>query len=547
VEFLSYQIVSNDFNRAGDASRALKEQLKRIGVDAEAIRRTMIATYEGEMNVVIHAQGGRLEAHLAEEAVHVDVIDYGPGIPNVELAMKEGFSTANAEARALGFGAGMGLPNIKRSSDRLRVTSRVGEGTRISFTVYFKRDNTRPPHFVSLQASPERCQECGRCLAICPTQAIRIRDHLPIVLESLCIDCGACIAACKAEALIIRNDISTVEDLGDISQTVLAIPPAFLADCGAKYPPDRVLAALKSLGFAKVISLRPYEKALREETIKIAEAEGSSRPLITPVCPAIVNLIELRFPSLIPHLAPFDSPIEAVQAGHADRPIVYVVSCPSQRSALVSHEVAAGLLPGRETITEYVTPALLRQAAMERLVAKTGAGNQDIQKSAVETYREGQSPCAESGSAALVVTGVDHVMAVLEELENGLLTDIAVVEPYACQGGCFGSPFFHEDFHVSTRRWEETCGPADPPDNPPTAVARRLAYTARLGIRLDADMALAIEKLGRLQTILQTLPGKDCGACGAPSCTALAEDVVLERAVVEDCPYLNVTKGRSNT
>ncbi len=547
MEFLSYHIVSNDFNRAGDASRALKEHLKRIGVDPEAIRRTMIATYEAEMNVVIHAQGGHLEAHLAEEAVHVDVIDYGPGIADVELAMKEGFSTANAEARALGFGAGMGLPNIKRSSDRLRVTSRLGAGTRISFTVYFKRDTTRPPHFVSLQASPERCQECGRCLAACPTQAIRIREHLPVVFESLCIDCGACIAACKAEALMIRNDISSVEDLGDISQTVLAIPPAFLADCGAKYPPERVLAALKSLGFAKVISLAPYEKALRQESAEIAQADDASRPLITPVCPAIVNLIELRFPSLIPHLAPFDSPIEAVQAGHPERPIVYVVSCPSQRSALVSHEVAAGLLPGRETITEYVTPSLLRQAAMERLVAKTGASEQDPQKNGVETSRGGLGPCAETDSVALTVTGVDHVMMVLEELENGLLTDIALVEPYACAGGCFGSPFFHEDFHVSHRRWEETCGPADAPDTPAAAVPRRLAYTARPGIRLDADMALAIEKLGRLQTILQTLPGKDCGACGAPSCTALAEDVVLERAAVDDCPYLNDTKGRSNT
>ncbi|HLA83078.1 MAG TPA: [Fe-Fe] hydrogenase large subunit C-terminal domain-containing protein, partial [Thermoleophilia bacterium] len=343
MEFLSYHIVSNDFSRAGDASRSLKEHLKRLGVDAEAIRRTMIATYEAEMNVVIHSFGGRLDAHLAEEALHVDVIDYGPGIPDVDLAMREGFSTANAEARAFGFGAGMGLPNIKRSSDRLRVTSRVDEGTRISFTVYFKRATTRPPHFVSLQASPESCQECGRCLAACSTQAIRVRKHRPVVLEHLCIDCGACIAACKEKALIIRNDISSVEDLGDIAQTILAIPPAFLAGCGAKYPPSRVLAALKSLGFAKVISLAPYEKALRDAARNTIQSENSRGPLITPVCPAIVNLIELRFPSLIAHLAPFDSPIEALQAGHADRPIVYVVSCPSQRSALVAHQVAAGI------------------------------------------------------------------------------------------------------------------------------------------------------------------------------------------------------------
>ncbi|HEY5528529.1 MAG TPA: ATP-binding protein, partial [Thermoleophilia bacterium] len=139
MEFVCYDIKSNDFEAAGAASSAIKEQLKRIGADAESIRRTMIAAYEAEMNVVIHARGGRLEASLCDSAIDVDVIDEGPGIPDIELAMKEGFSTASSEARALGFGAGLGLPNIKKSSDRLRVTSRVSEGTRVSFTVFLKR------------------------------------------------------------------------------------------------------------------------------------------------------------------------------------------------------------------------------------------------------------------------------------------------------------------------------------------------------------------------------------------------------------------------
>jgi anti-sigma regulatory factor (Ser/Thr protein kinase)/Na+-translocating ferredoxin:NAD+ oxidoreductase RNF subunit RnfB len=542
MEFLSYHIVSNDFNRAGDASRSLKEHLKRIGVDPEAIRRTMIATYEAEMNVVIHALGGRLEAHLADEAIHVDVFDNGPGMANVELAMKEGFSTANAEARALGFGAGMGLPNIKRSSDRLRVTSRVDEGTRVSFTVFFRRNTTRPPHFTSLQASPERCQECGRCLAACPNQAIRIRNHVPDILEELCIGCGACIEACRPEALTIRNDISTLSDLGDLSETVLVVPPPFLTDCGAKYPPDRVLAGLRSMNFEKVISLAPYERALRKASVEAAKLEGAATPLIIPSCPAIVNLIELRFPSLIPHLAPFDSPLEAVQAELADRPAVYIVACPSQRSALMSHEVAAGILPGAETLTEHVTPALVRQDVMEVL---TRGHIGDATHSATDGAQTEHAPCADYGSIALTVTGENHAVAVLEQLENGLLGDIAVVEPYACEGGCFGSPFFHEDFHVSSRRWEETCGEAGA-DIPVQAVPRRLEFTARPGIRLDADMGLAIEKLGALQDILQSLPGKDCGACGAPTCTAMAEDIVLERAVIGDCPHLHQTKGRSN-
>jgi hypothetical protein len=207
----------------------------------------------------------------------------------------------------------------------------------------------------------------------------------------------------------------------------------------------------------------------------------------------------------------------------------------------MSHEVAACILPGAETLTEHVTPALVRQDVMEVLTR----GHVDDANHAASDEARGPSPCVDYGSIALTVTGEDHAVAVLEQLENGLLGDIAVVEPYACEGGCFGSPFFHEDFHVSSRRWEETCGEAGS-ETGVEAVPRRLEFTARPGIRLDADMGLAIEKLGALQAILQTLPGKDCGACGAPTCTALAEDVVLERAVIEDCPHLHETKGRSN-
>ena len=179
MEFVSYDIETNDFRRAGAASRSIKEHLKRIGADAEAIRRTMIAAYEAEMNVVIHSVGGRLEASLSDTQIDVNVVDGGPGIPDIELAMTEGFSTASAEARALGFGAGMGLPNIRRNSDRLRVTSRGDEGTRVSFTVYLKPEDTAAPRIISLYASADRCRDCRACLAACPTQAMRVRDGSP--------------------------------------------------------------------------------------------------------------------------------------------------------------------------------------------------------------------------------------------------------------------------------------------------------------------------------------------------------------------------------
>lgn len=575
MEFVSYDIASNDFRRAGAASRCIKEHLKRIGADAEAIRRTMIAAYEAEMNVVIHSVGGRLEASLTDSQIDVNVVDDGPGIHDVEQAMVEGYSTASAEARALGFGAGMGLPNIKRNSDRLRITSRLDEGTRVSFTVYLRPESTDGPRPISLYASADRCRDCRACLAACPTQAMRVRDGSPSVLEHLCIDCAECIAACSSGALTIRDEITSLDDLAGKRDMLLVVPPALLASCGPDYPPLQVLAALDGLGFSKVIVSAPFEEALRRATGPATEegasaaaggaspadggASPAAKPVIVPSCPAVVNLIELRFPSLVPHLAPFDSPWEAAQAIYGDRSVAYVVSCPSQRSALLVRNQRAGIGDGASRRTEYLAPEVVRQAVMMRLA---GGGTVDAAAAGgAKAAADGAGPAADraTGSSAqepaskvpvdptvagttLQVTGIGHVMAVLEKIEDGLLEDVDSVEPYSCDGGCFGSPLIAEDYHVAAFRWDQGREAVDAALDPRTAdetaaVPRRRPFAARPGIRLDADMGQAILKLGELQAVIRSLPGKDCGACGAPTCAGLAEDVVMQRASVDLCPY----------
>ena len=131
----SSEIRGGDYERGGSASSLLKERLKRIGADPAAIRKAMIAAYEAEMNVVIHAHGGHLNATMLPEELQVEIVDHGPGIEDIDLAMQEGYSTAPDYIREMGFGSGMGLPNIKKSTDSLTVNSMVGEGTTLVFTV----------------------------------------------------------------------------------------------------------------------------------------------------------------------------------------------------------------------------------------------------------------------------------------------------------------------------------------------------------------------------------------------------------------------------
>ena len=132
---LNYEISPDDFTRAGEASSDVKSKLKQLGVSPEAIRKVSIAMYEGEINMVIHAEGGKITVEISPESIVMILADKGPGIPDIEKAMQAGWSTAPDEVRSLGFGAGMGLPNMKKYSDEMDVKTELGVGTTVTMVV----------------------------------------------------------------------------------------------------------------------------------------------------------------------------------------------------------------------------------------------------------------------------------------------------------------------------------------------------------------------------------------------------------------------------
>ncbi len=135
----SYDVASGAFQTAGDASASIKRKLKQLGIDAVTLRRVAVASYEAELNLIIHSNGGNLIMEMSPEEVLLISKDVGPGIPDIGKALEEGYSTASEEARDLGFGAGMGLPNMKRNADRFDIESQVGVGTTIKMGFALKR------------------------------------------------------------------------------------------------------------------------------------------------------------------------------------------------------------------------------------------------------------------------------------------------------------------------------------------------------------------------------------------------------------------------
>lgn len=134
---LQYHVSADDFTRAGEASSDVKGKLKQLGISPEAVRKVAIAMYEGEINMVIHAKGGEITVEITPEKVRMVLDDIGPGIPDIELAMQDGYSTAPDEVRNLGFGAGMGLPNMRDNSDIMEIESAVGVGTKVHLVIKF--------------------------------------------------------------------------------------------------------------------------------------------------------------------------------------------------------------------------------------------------------------------------------------------------------------------------------------------------------------------------------------------------------------------------
>lgn len=135
---LDFEIVSGDFSMAGRASSQIKKVLKQLQVDTKVIKRIVVAIYEAEVNVVAHSHGGTLRAEIDGHGIQVELKDKGPGIENIKKAMQTGYSTATKKVRDMGFGAGMGLPNIRKNTDEFTIKSKVGVGTTLTFRNYFE-------------------------------------------------------------------------------------------------------------------------------------------------------------------------------------------------------------------------------------------------------------------------------------------------------------------------------------------------------------------------------------------------------------------------
>ena len=308
----------------------------------------------------------------------------------------------------------------------------------------------------------------------------------------------------------------------------LILPAAFLEQFPTIARPKQVLDGLAELGFTRIRLVEEWEIVLRKSVMAYAETDAFPKPLIVPICPVVTNLIQVKFPSLIDHVAPFVSPVEAAREDLRVPRAIFAVTCPAQQTLLNA--------PSLLTRMETVSPVVLRNAVMGLLAGRAPVFAKDMEDT---TTRHEGNP------GHLEVTGMRHVMRVLDDLENGRIGDYAVMELYGCDQGCFGAPAWLEAPHLARSRWERERESVYENTMLPTAevIRRTTPLKPRSGLRLDSDMSTAIEKLAQMDELMKILPGRNCGVCGAPSCAALAEDVVLGRADARSCVFRRMLEG----
>jgi len=400
----------------------------------------------------------------------------------------------------------------------------------------------------------ELCDGRMKCMRACPTEAIRVRNRKAAIIGELCIDCGECITACPHRAVVPLAD--SLDDTDAKFKRRVAIPsPVLYSQFSSDVGPRQILRALKRIGFDYVFDVaRACDWEALATRIFIREHAGRW-PLISGFCPAVVRLIQVKYPDLIEHILPMEVPREITartakmelskKLGLAVSEIeaVYITPCPAKVVSIRQPaEKRSSWLDKAIAISDIYGPLRSAVATIEQEPADEFFED--------ATYGPGWSSLGGMTSLLetdrwLAVSGMADVTKTLDDIENSRLRNIEFVEASACMGGCVGGPLTVENIYVARSR---TIRLAQKYGHSIARYERRVGELYREGFfamenpiaprplsPLDPDISKAIAKVKRRDEIFKALPKIDCGVCGSPSCMAFAEDVVKGDVKMSDC------------
>lgn len=408
----------------------------------------------------------------------------------------------------------------------------------------------------ALKFDTAHCSGCMSCARICPTQAVRVRRGHAVMLADRCIDCGECFKVCLKGAVLSLTD--SIADLSKFAYKVAVPSPALYTEFDLDVTPGTILEALKLCGFDDAVSMSASCGSTTVATELFFSEFRGQYPLISSFCPSVVRLIQVKYPDLVDQLMPILPPREVaakeikaqkvVETGLPPESIavVYITPCPAKMVAIASHPgIEASYFDSAVSIRDLFQ---LLAAAVAK-VRETGRPPAESESSKGLTWAYlGGVPRMVPAENSLCVAGLPNVIRILDDIEKGRLRGYAFVECHGCPEGCVSGALTVENPYVARARairLTQSFGEGPPTERSKVeALYRQKFYhvKAHPGARplkpLDSDISRAIAKMKERDRIVALLPGIDCGACGAPSCEAFAEDVVLGQAEESSCVFV---------
>lgn len=405
-------------------------------------------------------------------------------------------------------------------------------------------------YFHSVTLDEEKCKGCTNCIKRCPTEAIRVRKSKARIINERCIDCGECIRICPYHA---KNAITDPFEIINSFKYKIAIPaPSLYGQFKTIYSRNQILSALKLLGFNHVYEVARAAEIVSEATKKLLQKNGLKKPLISSACPAVVRLIQVRFPNLIENIVRLESPME-VAAKVVKNKISGTEGIPVEDIGVFF------ITPCAAKVTSVKAPYETQKSGVDGVISmkdiylkilnrlEKANNHEELEQAGFEGIRwanPGGEALALETEKFLAVDGIHNVITILEEVENERLEDVEFIEALACTGGCLGGPLTVENAYMGKNRLKKHIDEAKLKGISASRTEKYdedLVWTGNIEhkpvMKLDVDLVKAMKKLEALEQINDGLPGLDCGACGAPSCRALAEDIVRENANETDCVF----------
>ncbi len=404
--------------------------------------------------------------------------------------------------------------------------------------------------FHSVTLDTDKCVGCTNCIKHCPTEAIRVRGGKATILSQRCIDCGECIRVCPHHAKKARHD--SLDILNKFKHTVALPAPALFGQFNNLDDIDIILTGLLELGFDSVFEVSRAAEIVSDATRRLMADGKLQKPVISSACPAVVRLIQVRFPHLCDHVLPMKSPMEVAAALARQRVMAQTGLAPEDIGIIF-------ISPCPAKVTDVRLPIGSDRSQVDGVLSISNIYPQLVHKMDHLTHVDplfksgliGVSWSFIGGEAAgllnenhLSADGIQNVIKVLEELEDDKLADLDFIELNACSGGCVGGVFTAENGYVARARIKRlrkympvSCNRADDVGDL-AALQWNRPLEENPALKLADNIADAMRLMQRADEVFERLPNLDCGSCGAPSCRALAGDVALGEAQENDCIFL---------